>query len=426
MNVKQDSTKLWLTAIGMLIALVLVACGGSDSRSPTSEPQGVAVLEPTNGPPATEMATASAVITSTPAPPGATAASEPTTTPEPTPIPTASATAMPTATPTGTSTPTAIPTATPPPTPTATPMHPLSIDLMRQGEYPGSEIVIEQTLETGVNYNRYIASYQSEGLKIYALLTVPFGEKPESGWPVVVFNHGYIPPEQYRTTERYVAYVDGFARNGYIVFRSDYRGHGNSEGEARGSYGSPDYTVDVLNAVAAIKNYPEADPERIGMWGHSMGGHITLRSMVIDDDIKAGVIWAGVVASYPDLFERWRRRAGGNPTPTPDPDNPRRRWRTDLQETYGSPDENPEFYASISANTFVEDLSGPVQLHHGTADTSVPIEFSAILYEQIQDVGGTVEYYAYEGDDHNISNSFGTAMQRSIAFFDTYLKGIAP
>ena len=49
---------------------------------------------------------------------------------------------------------------------------------------------------------------------------------------VVIFNHGYIPPAQHRTTERYVAYVDAFARNGYIVFRSDYRGHGNSEGEA--------------------------------------------------------------------------------------------------------------------------------------------------------------------------------------------------
>jgi alpha-beta hydrolase superfamily lysophospholipase len=406
----------------MLMALVLVACGGSDSPPPTSEPQGVAVLDPTAGSTATGMATASAVIASTSTPPDVTATLEPTTiptaTPEPTAIPTASATVMPSATATGTSTPTAIPT--------ATPMHPLSVELMRQGEYPGSEIVIEQTLEPGVNYNRYIASYQSEGLKIYALLTVPFGEKPESGWPVVVFNHGYIPPEQYRTTERYVAYVDGFARNGYIVFRSDYRGHGSSEGEARGSYGRPDYTIDVLNAVAAIKNYPDADPERIGMWGHSMGGHITLRSMVVNDDIKAGVIWAGVVASYPDLFERWRRRSGGNSTPTPDPDNPRRRWRTDLLETYGSPDENPEFYASISANTFVEDLSGPVQLHHGTADSSVPIEFSALLFEQIQTVGGVVEYYAYEGDDHNIANSFGTAMQRSIAFFDTYVKGIVP
>jgi dipeptidyl aminopeptidase/acylaminoacyl peptidase len=297
---------------------------------------------------------------------------------------------------------------------------------MRDQDYPGSEIIIEQTLEPGVNYNRYIASYRSEGLKIFALLTVPFGEKPETGWPVVVFNHGYIPPEQYRTTERYVAYVDGFARNGYIVFRSDYRGHGSSEGEARGSYGTPDYTIDVLNAVAAMKAYPDADPERIGMWGHSMGGHITLRSMVIDDDIKAGVIWAGVVGSYPDLFERWRRRAGGNATPTPDPNNPRRRWRTDLQETYGSPEDNPAFWTSISANSYLEDLSGPVQLHHGTADTSVPIEFSTTLYEQIQKIGGIVEYYEYAGDDHNISNSFGTAMRQSIAFFDTYVKESVP
>ena len=90
------------------------------------------------------------------------------------------------------------------------------IESLRQRVYPGSEIVIEQTLTSGVNYERYIASYLSEGLKIYALLTVPQGEKPADGWPVVVFNHGYIPPDQYRTTERYVAYVDGFARNGTL------------------------------------------------------------------------------------------------------------------------------------------------------------------------------------------------------------------
>ena len=76
----------------------------------------------------------------------------------------------------------------------------------------GSDIVIEQTLQAGANYQRYLASYQSEGLKIYALLTVPNGAKPASGWPAIVFNHGYIPPEQYRTTERYVAYVDGVAK----------------------------------------------------------------------------------------------------------------------------------------------------------------------------------------------------------------------
>jgi hypothetical protein len=86
------------------------------------------------------------------------------------------------------------------PSPTPLP-NPLTIESMRQRQYPGSQIVIEQTLAPGSNYNQYIASYQSEGLKIYALLTVPMGEKPATGWPVIVFNHGYIPPQVYRTTE---------------------------------------------------------------------------------------------------------------------------------------------------------------------------------------------------------------------------------
>jgi len=291
---------------------------------------------------------------------------------------------------------------------------------MRKQQYPGSDIVIEETLAPGANYNRYIASYNSEGLKIYALLTVPTGQKPRTGWPVIIFNHGYIPPAQYRTTERYVAYVDAFARNGYIVFKSDYRGHGSSEGRATGGYGSPDYTIDVLNAVSSIKRYQDADPNRIGMWGHSMGGSATLRAMVVSKDIKAGVIWAGVVASYPDLFSKWHTHPGVTPTPHPGG----RRWREDLIAQYGTPEENPKFWASISPNSYLGDLSGPIQLHHSTGDSEVPFEFSKTLDQQIKDAGKTVEFYSYPGDDHNIANSFGIAMQRSIQFFDKYVKQI--
>jgi dipeptidyl aminopeptidase/acylaminoacyl peptidase len=295
----------------------------------------------------------------------------------------------------------------------------MNILAQRQTPYPGSPITIEQELEPGANYNRYLASYLSEGLKIFALLTIPRGEMPSSGWPALVFNHGYIPPDEYRTTERYIAYVDTLARHKYIVFRIDYRGHDRSDGNASGAYGNPGYTVDVLNAVGAIKNFPQADPARIGMWGHSMGGYLTLRSMVISPDIKAGVIWAGVVASYPDLLSRWRRDSGQSPTPNP-PGG--RRWRADWLGRYGSPEENPDFWNSISANSYLSDLSGPIQLHHGTADESVPLEFSEILFQQLQAAGKTVEFYTYDGDNHNLSKYFTTAMTRTVEFFDRYLK----
>jgi len=332
--------------------------------------------------------------------------------PSPAPtVPTPTGTATSTPVPSLTSTATQIPTATPIP-------DPMSIAYMRTQQYPGSDIVIQSELERGANYRRYYAWYESEGLKIYGLLTIPDGEMPEGGWPAIVFNHGYIPPDVYRTTERYIAYVDRIARSGYIVYRIDYRGHDRSEGEANGAYGSPDYTIDVLNAVASIKKFPQVNPDKIGMWGHSMGGYLTLRSMIITKDVKVGVIWAGVVASYPDLIYNWRRT--GNFTPSPSSGG--RGWRTRWIETYGTPEENPDFWAAVSANTYVADLSGPLQLHHGTADEDVPLAFSIRLAEEVRAVGGIADLYTYEGDNHNISKYFTTAMDRTIAFFDQYLK----
>jgi dipeptidyl aminopeptidase/acylaminoacyl peptidase len=70
----------------------------------------------------------------------------------------------------------------------------------------------------------------------------------------------------------------------------------------------------------------------------------------------------------------------------------------------------------------LNDLSGPIQLHHGTADTSVPLAFSETLFEQIERAGGVAELHVYPGADHNLAQPFSVAMQRTIEFFDTYLK----
>ncbi len=295
-------------------------------------------------------------------------------------------------------TPTEPPTSAPSPTPsitprpnTPTPAHPLDIELMRQGDYRGSPLTIEQRLDPGSNFDRYIASYLSEGDRIFALLTIPRGDMSPSGWPAVIFNHGYIPPDDYRTTGHYVDHVNNLASNGYIVFKSDYRGHGDSDGQPTSAYGSPGYTIDVLNGLAALKDLKDLDPDQIGMMGHSMGGYITLRAMVVSDEIKAGVIWGGVVASYEDLLKSWGQRAGQGSRPTPGPGQSS--GRPNMIDFYGSPEENPEFWASISSNSYLALLSGPLQLHHGAKDSTVPAEFSQKLYDQLLAAGKPADLF---------------------------------
>lgn len=294
-----------------------------------------------------------------------------------------------------------------------------TIQALRTRTYPGSILTIEQTLAKSSNYHRYLASYRSDGLKIYGLLTVPVGSKPKGGWPAIVFNHGYIPPQQYRTGQSYRAYVDALARAGYVIFMPDYRGHGNSQGEARGGYWAPDYTVDVLNALASVRKFKEADPARIGIWGHSMGGFLSLRAMVIDKKIKAGVIWAGVVAPYSDLLTRWQPRyLGGGPG------SPGSSKREAALKRYGTPQANPRFWASLSANSYLSEGMRPIQLHHSPTDTHVPYAFSQALAAQLKAAGQPYEFYTYPNDNHNLSCSLGPAMQRTVAFFDRYLKGV--
>lgn len=300
---------------------------------------------------------------------------------------------------------------------------PLSIKFQREKKYPGSKFVIEQTLAPGVGYKQYIASYLSDGLKIYGLLSIPTSQKPASGYPAIIFNHGYIPPEEYRTTERYVAYFANLASEGYVVFKPDYRGHGSSEGQPEGAYFSPGYLTDVLNALSSVRQMDEVNKERVGMWGHSLGGFLTLRAMVIQKDIKVGVIWGGVVGSYQDMADDWwSKRRVGSFTPSSREQQSNRPGRDSFTKKYGQPNDNDPFWRAISTTTFLDDISGPLQLDHGGSDETVPVVLSQKLYKKLLEKGKVVEYYEYPGSDHNISQGYNLAMQRTKEFFAKYLK----
>jgi dipeptidyl aminopeptidase/acylaminoacyl peptidase len=294
----------------------------------------------------------------------------------------------------------------------------LTIPALLELDIEGSDVIVEQALPNGVNYAQYIASYMSEGNKIYGLLTIPFGNVPEGGFKAIVFNHGYIPPTTYRTTERYVAYVDALARSGFVVFKIDLRGHGDSEGDPRGSYFSPAYTIDAISALKSLQTLDFVDPQGIGMWGHSMAGNLVLRAMLIEPDIKAGVIWAGAVYSYDDFA----RYAISDPSFVRTEESPGQRRSREIFEVYGSPNTTTPFWQLVSLTENIDLLESPLQIHHAANDDVVNIGYSIDLANILQTHGKTYEFYQYEGGGHNISSPyFETAMQRTIAFFQQRL-----
>ena len=296
----------------------------------------------------------------------------------------------------------------------------ITIKYLQDLEIIGSEITFEQELPHSSNYQQHLVSYISEGYKIFGLLTIPDGEPPEGGFKAIVFNHGYIPPTAYRTTERYTAYVDHLARSGFVVLKIDYRGHGESEGEPTGSYFSPGYTIDSITALKSLQMMDLIDPQGIGMWGHSMAGNLVLRAMLIEPDIKAGVIWSGAVYSYDDFGIYGINDSTYRPPETSQTQagsEPRRRSR-EIFDDYGRPDTQVDYWKAVSLTENIEYLNSPLQLHHAEDDTVVNIGYSFDLAAVLLENGKEYELYTYQGGGHNlISPYFDQAILRTVEFF---------
>ena len=173
-------------------------------------------------------------------------------------------------------------------------------------EYGGGEIRVEEMLAVTAAFTRTLITYPSDGLTIYGFINVPQGEGP---FPVVLVLHGYIDPDIYTTVAYTTRYADALARAGYIAIHPNLRGFPPSDD-------GPDpfrtgIAVDVLNLIALVREYggqpgllAQADPARIGVWGHSMGGGATIRVITVDPTIQAAVLYGSMSADERQNYER--------------------------------------------------------------------------------------------------------------------------
>lgn len=369
------------------MALLLAGCGDN----PT------ATIAPTNLPP---TPAATAANTQTVVPPTIPATAAPTlTAAPPTAIPPTATAALPTVTlqPTATVVP---PTATPQPAN----LPPRYIDALRARSYNGGEIKLDRLYEQNPAYTANLIYYQSDGLRISGLMMVPNGPKDRK-YPVLLVNHGYFDPPDYDSGWDTVRELRFFARNGYITIASDYRNYARSDKGDNDR--QPGYIVDILNLIEAAKKLPQADPAKITIMGHSMGGEITLNALVVNKDIKVAALFGSMSADASDNFYARIKWRGGD---TPE------------KSIYGDPAQNAETYRRMSPLTYFADITAPVIIHSGTNDTTTPPAWSEKIFKALQSLKKTTEFYSYPGQGHSLNGAaFDTAMARTLTFFNKAL-----
>lgn len=367
--------KLNVLASLLLLTLGLAGCAGQPSPTPV-------VLTPT--------------ATATPSPlPSAT----------PTATATATATATPSPTATATATPTETPTSTPSPTPD--PYAEWTVDGLAERSYGDGELRIEQVLAVTNAFTRTLVTFPSDGLTIYGFMNVPQGEGP---FPVVLALHGYVDPARYQTLTYTTGYADALARAGYLVIHPNFRNWPPSDS------GPEDYrvgqAVDVLNLLALVQKMggqpgplAQADPERIGIWGHSMGGGIAQRVLTVSDDVDAAVLYGAMSGDEALNHQRILYFTNGA----------RGLW-----------DEAPpdEALQRISPINYLDRVTAAVSIHHGSLDDQVPLAWSEDLCSRLQALEKDVECFTYAGQPHTfVGEGDQLFVQRVREFFDRTLRG---
>ena len=345
-------------------------------------------------------------------------------------------------------TPSPIPTLTLVPTATPTTeelVFQFTIDGLRQHDYQGGDIHIRETLDENEFFTQYLIDYPSDGLTITGIMQIPKGEGP---FPVIVMNHGFFSRSIYNSgdgTDRASAFL---AQYGYITLASDYRSWGDSDIGASFFYSG--LVIDVINLIKAIPSIPVADPKRVGVWGHSMGGGVTMKVVTVLGgfeipfatspasnstavDVKAVVLYSTVSADDMDIINRWgmgcfgdiatgEQIIGCNSSDIIPFDLP-----LNVQNAYRFAASDEDTLKQIAPFYHLGSVNMPIQIHYGAEDgkftSGTPPEWSVKLTQALRDAGKNVELYEYEGEGHSfIGEPWFEFMRRTLRFFDKNVK----
>lgn len=291
-----------------------------------------------------------------------------------------------------------------------TPLIKYSIENLSAATFKSSKIIIGEVLKDDPKFTSHKFTYTfspdfSDNLKtISGLINIPKGVGP---FPVIVMFRGYVDQKIYVTGTGTLRAGEFFAQNGYITIAPDFLGYGESDEEAENIFESRFQTyVTAVSLLKSVNTLPQWDLKHVFIWGHSNGGQIALTTLEILDTSYPTVLWAPVSKPFPYSILYY----------TDESDDRGRLIRSELskfEETYD--------VEKFSLVNYLNTIKTSIQLHQGSNDDAVPIDWSNSLSKKLLELEVDLEYFKYSGGDHNMNPFWSIAIQRSLNFYNSHL-----
>jgi dipeptidyl aminopeptidase/acylaminoacyl peptidase len=242
---------------------------------------------------------------------------------------------------------------------------------------------------------------------------LPSGYREGTRYPLVVLVYGGAAGsdslQKFGGFESGIPYlnVQLFATRGYAVLMPD----------APQQLGTPmlDLAKTVLPGVNRMVELGIADPDRIGILGHSYGGYSVLSLLVQTNRFKAAMSLNGM-GNLVSLYGEMGKNGVAFGTSA----------ETGQELVGGHPWSHRDLYIENSPFFYLDRVQTPVLLVHGAEDTTFAASLSDELFVALRRLGKVVEYARYDGEDHIFTKEENQrdVCERMLRWFDGYLRSV--
>ena len=174
------------------------------------------------------------------------------------------------------------------------------------------------------------------------------------------------------------------------------------------------YTEDVIALLGALDDIDDADTNNVFMWGHSMGGEVTLRSLLTTGSVRAASLWSSVGGDIWDQAYYYSRYEA--PLEADGSDRPKaviERLRAQIDSLSA-----PFDTRAVEPLAYLDDLQTPLIIHHAIGDRGAAYKWSERLAKELAQRDKPYRFFSYSGEAHLLrGEQHADAVSRDVAFF---------